>query len=83
MNKLNQPPDFEHLYVTDINDQVSYKNNLMSIMWLKKAWNSKTFGGSLFKLDGALRTPLNKNIYEVRNLMVGYYDLRNVRVSEE
>jgi len=50
-------------------------------MLLKKAYSSKVFGGPIFRQEGKLRNPLNKNIYEVRNLFVGYYDLRNVRIS--
>lgn len=43
---------------------------------------SKVFGGPIFRQEGKIRNPLSKNIYEFRTLFVGYYDLRNVKISD-
>ena len=53
------------------------------MIYMKKAWTSKVFGGSVFTMTNGFRNPLRKNLYEVRNMLVGYYDLRNVRVSND
>lgn len=53
----------------------------MSQMLIKKAYSSKVFGGPIYRQEEKLRNPLSTHLYEVRNLLVGYYDLRNVRVS--
>lgn len=51
------------------------------MIYLKKAYQSKVFGGAIFNMTNGFRNPLRKNLYEVRNLLVGYYDLRNVRIE--
>ena len=73
INVLEREPEFK---MCDGDDGIELKN-------MKKTYQNKTFGGSIFSMEGRLRNPLKKNLYEVRNLMVGYFDLRNVRISDD
>ena len=50
---------------------------------MKKGFMSKVYGGPIFNAQGGFRNPLRKNLYEVRNMCVGYFDLRNVRISND
>lgn len=83
MNIITREPDFDKMYKNDIIDETDYKENMLSIIYMKKAFQSKVFGGSIFAMRGGFRNPLSKNLYEVRNIVVGYYDLRNVRISND
>ena len=81
MNVISREPDFDSMYKNDVIDETDYKENMLNIIYMKKAFQSKVFGGSIFAMRGGFRNPLIKNLFEVKNIVVGYYDLRNVRIS--
>jgi len=76
-------PNFDKRYKSDIIDEEDYKKNAYNLIYLKKAYHSKVFGGPIFNAMGNFRNPLRKNLYEVRNLIVGYFDLRHIRISND
>ena len=49
---------------------------------MSTVYNNSLFGGSVFDMKGAFANPLRKNLFEVKNELVGYYDLRNVSISK-
>ena len=49
---------------------------------MSTVYNSSFFGGSVFEMKGTYANPLRKNLFEVKNKLVGYYDLRNVTISK-
>ena len=69
------------MFKSDVIDEKEYNQNVINMILLKKGYVSKVFGGPIFNAQGGFRNPLRKNLYEVKNLVVGYYDLRNVRIS--
>jgi hypothetical protein len=74
-------PNFDLRYKSDIIDEYEYNKNSLNLIKIKKAYHSQVFGGPIFNAMGGFRNPLRKNLYEVRNLIVGYFDLRHIRIS--
>ena len=76
-------PAFDRRYKSDMIVESEYNQNIDNLILMKKGFKSKVYGGPIFNALGGFRNPLRKNLYEVRNMCVGYFDLRNVRISND
>ena len=89
---VSGPPDLSKDFTNDHKDISKMKDNEDAKSLILTGYNNPNFGGSLFDpfisskriRKGVIQERKNSlfvKIFEVRNMVVGFYNLRNVKVS--